>query len=318
MHRLAIFIACLLPLGALAAEAKKTFEVASVKPSAPAAGGDVHDFHPVTGARFGPGTADSTRWVCDNCTLGLLLTEAYNLKRFQIAGPKWLDSERFDIVARVAEGATKDDLRLMQQNLLAERFGLQAHLDKREMQVYDLVVGKNPPKLKEAAPARPGAEGQPSHEFGHGAAGAGGTPARTGAGGFTGHSTGQTFTMTMHGTTRHQAVAEDMRQLADFLATQLDRPVTDSTGLSGKYDFLLAFSGGKEGDSGGAASMLHGGPGGPGGGGGFHAEGQDPDAVSQPPLPKALQDQLGLRLEAKKGMAGILIVDRVERAPSEN
>ena len=312
MHRLAVLIVCLLPLGAPAAEPKKTFEVASVKPSAPSAGGDGHSFHLTTGARFGPGTADSTRWVCDNCTLGLLLTEAYHLKRFQIAGPKWLDSERFDIVARVAEGATQDDLRLMQQNLLDERFGLKAHLEKKEMQVYDLIVGRNPPKLKDAAPAKPGADGPPAHEFGHGGPGAGPAQTRMGAGGFPGHANGQTATITMHGNTRHQAVGEDMQQFADFLAAQLDRPVTDSTGLTGKYDFLLTFSGGKAGDGDGAmAMMMHGGQGG-------HADGPDSDAMSQPPLPKALQDQLGLRLEAKKGMAGILIVDRLERVPSEN
>jgi uncharacterized protein (TIGR03435 family) len=316
MKRLAILVACLLPLGGLAVEPKKTFEVASVKPSAPSVGGDGHNFHMTMGARFGPGTADSTRWACDNCSLGLLLTEAYSLKRFQITGPKWLDSERFDIVARVAEGATKDDLRLMQQNLLAERFGLKVHIEKKEMQVYDLVVGKNPPKLKEAAPAKPGADGAPTHEFGHGGPSAGPTPMRMGAGGWADHSAGRTVTITMHGNTRHQAVGEDMQQFADVLAAQLDRPVTDSTGLTGKYDFLLTFSGGKEGDGVGATAMMHGGPGGPGGGGG-HADGPDSDA-SQPPLPKAIQDQLGLRLEAKKGMADILIVDHLERVPSEN
>jgi uncharacterized protein (TIGR03435 family) len=124
-------------------------------------------------------------------------------------------------------------------------------------------------------------------------------------------------TFTMHGITRHQAVGEDMQQLADLLAAQLDRPVTDSTGLAGKYDFLLTFSGGKPGDGGGAAAMMmHGGPGGPGGGGGH--DGNDSDTMTQPPLPRAIQDQLGLRLEAKKGMADLLIIDHIERAPSGN
>jgi uncharacterized protein (TIGR03435 family) len=100
--------------------------------------------------------------------------------------------------------------------------------------------------------------------------------------------------------------------LADWLAAQLDRPVTDSTGLRGKYDFLLTFSGGKEAENGNMpfSSTMHGGP------GAGHAESVDPDAL--PPLLKAIQDQLGLRLEAKKGMADILIVDHVEKLRSDN
>ena len=78
MKRLAILVVCLLPVGALAVEPKKTFEVASVKPSSPSSGGHDHDFQMAMGARFGPGTADSTRWACDNCSLGLLLPVAGN------------------------------------------------------------------------------------------------------------------------------------------------------------------------------------------------------------------------------------------------
>jgi uncharacterized protein (TIGR03435 family) len=59
---------------------------------------------------------------------------------------------------------------------------------------------------------------------------------------------------------------------------------------------------------------MHGGP----GGGYSHPDGADTDPMSQPPLQKAIQDQLGLRLEAKKGSAGILIVDHLEKSPSEN
>jgi uncharacterized protein (TIGR03435 family) len=98
-----------------------------------------------------------------------------------------------------------------------------------------------------------------------------------------------------------------MRQLADFLAAQLEKPVTDSTGLTGKYDFLLTFSGGKGGDGGAMAMMMHG-----------HVDGSDSDAMSQPLLQRAIQDQLGLRLESKKGMADILIIDYLKKVPSEN
>lgn len=330
MKPLAIVVACFLPLTALAVEQKKSFDVASVKPSTPpGGGGDGHTFRVAGGPRFGPGTPDSTRWACDNCSLGLLLTQAYNLKRFQIAGPAWLDTQRFDITARVPEGATKDDLRLMQQNLLVERFGLKARLEKKEMQVYNLVLGKSPLKLKAAAPAKPGAAGAADAPQTHSAAGHGegrGAGAGGGAGGFAGFSFGstdRTSTITMHGSTKHQAVGEDMQEFADMLASQLDRPVTDSTALTGKYDFTLTFSGGKASTFGGAAAMaFHGpasGPGGPGGTPGLPTnDGLDSDAQSQPPLQKAIQDQLGLRLDGQKGMADILVIDHLEKVPSEN
>jgi uncharacterized protein (TIGR03435 family) len=306
MRRLAIAVASLMPLVAVGADSKRTFEVASVKPSTPVSIGDMHNYRILTGPRFGPGTEDATRWVCDNCSLGMLLASAYDLKRFQINGPKWIDSEKFDIAARVAPGATKEDLRAMQQNLLAERFGLKARLEKKEMQVYDLVVAKNPPKLTESSAAKPA--GAPQSHEGHSGPSAVSTPARTGAmPAFGDRNAGRTFTMNMHGNTRHQAVAESMPELADVLAAQLEKPVTDSTGLTGKYDFMLTFTGGNGPDM----AVLHGGAGGPAAGG----HDAEPEA---PPLQKALQDQLGLRLESKKGAAGVLIVEKIERVPSEN
>jgi uncharacterized protein (TIGR03435 family) len=195
----------------------------------------------------------------------------------------------------------------MEQNLLAERFGLKVHFEKKEMQVYDLVVGKGSPKLKETAGVKPAADGGATREFGHGG------PSETRTADFHFGPGGQTFTITIHGNTRHQAVAEDMRQLSDFLAAQLDRPVTDSTGLTGKYDFLLTFSGGKSPDISPLGAMAHGGAGGPGGG---HAD--SPEVEAPPLLQKAIQDQLGLRLDAKKGIAEILIVDHMERVAGEN
>jgi uncharacterized protein (TIGR03435 family) len=317
-------LAALLTLSALAATAQtKSFDVASIKPAAPpqaVPGGGA--FRMMMGPRFGPGTGDPTRWACDNCTLMLLLTQAYNLKRFQITGPAWLDTDRFDINARVPEGGTKDDLRLMQQNLLAERFGMKAHIEQKEMQVFDLVVGPKGHKLKEstAPPVDPNAV----------AAGLGrGGPMqmKMGPDGFPDLPRDRTMTLSFNGNSKHQAVGEDMKQLTEMLSANLDKPVTDSTGLTGKYDFSLTFSGGtgRGGPGGGMMMAIRTGPGpgGPGGGtgpagGGNPIDGLDPDALTQPPLQKALQDQLGLRLEAKKGMSDMLLIEKIEKVPSEN
>src|SRR5664279_6215744 len=80
----------------------------------------------------------------------MILTNAYGVKNYQVTGPGWLDTERYDITAKVPKGATKDDLKLMLQGLLAERFKLTLHHETKELPMYALVVGKGGPKLKES------------------------------------------------------------------------------------------------------------------------------------------------------------------------
>ena len=120
------------------------FEVASVKPAAPPAGGVIRP-----GPQGGPGSADPARLTYSFSTLRDLLVDAYSVKRSQISGaPNWLDSVRFDIVAKVPEGATKEQAKVMLQNLLAERFKLTLHRETKELPVYALVVAKNGPRLE--------------------------------------------------------------------------------------------------------------------------------------------------------------------------
>jgi uncharacterized protein (TIGR03435 family) len=88
----------------------QTFEVASVKPAAPQASG-------IMRSSGGPGTADPERFTYENVTLQALLLRAYGLKNYQISGPGWLASERFDIRAKVPPGATKEQLNGMLRNL---------------------------------------------------------------------------------------------------------------------------------------------------------------------------------------------------------
>src|SRR5579862_3236003 len=98
------------------ADAKLAFEVASVKPSVLPAGNGVIR----TGQQGGPGSGDPGRVTYSFTTLRDLLVDAYGVKRSQISGaPNWMDSERFDIVAKIPGGATKDQAKVMLQNLLA-------------------------------------------------------------------------------------------------------------------------------------------------------------------------------------------------------
>ena len=139
------------------------FEVASVKPSQPPTGGPFR-----VGTSGGPGSKDPTLWACENFSLSNLITMAYGIAHYQLSGPDWLGASMFDVTARVPEGATRDQFKLMLQNLLAERFKLTVHHESKDLPVYELAIAKGGPKLKEsvedvapkddttdAAPSRP-------------------------------------------------------------------------------------------------------------------------------------------------------------------
>jgi uncharacterized protein (TIGR03435 family) len=123
------------------------FEVASIKPYVPQAGPAMSG----GGKRGGPGTSDPGQVSWDGVSLKSLITTAYAVKVYQVSGPEWLDTQRFSIVAKVPAGTTQEQVRVMWQNLLAQRFRLAMHRETREIAVYEIEVGKNGPKLKESA-----------------------------------------------------------------------------------------------------------------------------------------------------------------------
>src|SRR5260370_37617592 len=84
----------------------------------------------------GPGTGDPTRMSFENMSLTGLMTYAYDLKGFQIVAPGVSNSDLFNIVAKVPPGATKEQVRLMVQSLLIERFKLKLHNEQKEMRAY--------------------------------------------------------------------------------------------------------------------------------------------------------------------------------------
>ena len=96
----------------------QTFEVASVKPSGPQS---------VRGWEGGPGSPDPGRYVWGAATIQDLIVTAYDLQYFQVSSKLAIDRDRYDLIAKVPEGATKEQLRTMLQNLLAERFRLKTH-----------------------------------------------------------------------------------------------------------------------------------------------------------------------------------------------
>jgi uncharacterized protein (TIGR03435 family) len=303
-----------------------TFEVASVKPATPPTP-DGQGRIMMRGPSGGPGTKDPGRISYPFMSLKNLLMIAYDVKNYQIQGPTWLDSERFDITATMPPDTTKEQFHIMLQNLLAERFKLALHKEKKELPMYSLVVAKGAPKMKESvATAPPGGDGEgpgmPPPPLGPPKIGPDGFPvlpsAVTGRPGI--------FMMMMPGRARLTANQQTMQDLADRLTGQLNRPVIDNTGLTAKYDFVLTYAPdpnegpGRGGPGMGGLMVAVGrgpGPGGPGGPGGpdstFIPEGEGPQ-----PLFGALQSQLGLKLEPKKGDVDILVIDRMEKTPTEN
>src|SRR5665213_3252841 len=131
---LKIFVLLLMSLTALSAQ---NFEIASVKRSAPG-----------TASEAIPAQTDPTRINYPGVTLKSVLALAYGVTPEQIAGPKWLGDDRFDIVATLPAGATPQQVPVMLQHLLADRFGVAVHEENRTTTFSALVPAKGGAKLK--------------------------------------------------------------------------------------------------------------------------------------------------------------------------
>jgi uncharacterized protein (TIGR03435 family) len=191
-----------------------SFEAASVKPSPPAGAGR----GPGRVVRGGPGSTDPGLATFTNIDLFSLMTMAYDVKPYQISGPDWLHTARFDITAKIPPGTSRPQYRLMLQDLLVQRFKLALHREKKEMPGYELVVGKNGPKFKESAedPAAVDEGLQPPLAIG--------SPPG------------------YNGPLSVQFSKFSMERLADLVSSSLGQPVTDATGFTGKYDIKLRYT----------------------------------------------------------------------------
>lgn len=151
------------------------------------------------------------------CQLSLkqLIEDAYQLKRFQVAGPDWLDSSLFALQATVPPDTSNEAARLMLQHALAERFGVRAHHEKRIIPIYALVIGKNGVKLKPAD--------DPAHRVRSEIKTPGGTIKAA----------------SFFGGGRFYSMASTLDELAGELNSfgRLDLPVVNMTGLAGEYKF---------------------------------------------------------------------------------
>jgi uncharacterized protein (TIGR03435 family) len=259
------------------------FEVASIK-SHPGIGNLVH-IQPMPGGRL----------VVENFSLRLLMQNAYGIQPFQISGgPDWINSERYDIEAK-ADGSPsgKQMTGPMLQTLLEDRFMLRVHRETKLLPVYELTVAKGGTKLKRSkeggcipfsmdSPVLPAmrVRGEPRATFC----------------GFLGFG--------MEGADRKLEMAGvSMAELATSLSRgELRRMVIDKTGLAGTFDVNLHWS----------IDAVQANP-------GTSGEPAPPptDNPAGPSIFSAIQEQLGLKLESRRGPVEVLVVDHVER-PSAN
>ena len=304
------FLMLILPVLAFGQSSNSpSFEVASIKPAetitpAMVAAGKLHVGMAVDGARVDIGYL----------SLADLIPLAFKLKTYQISGPDWMrGGQRFDILAKLPEGSSKDQVPEMLQSLLAERFQLKFHRETRDLPIYALVVSKDGHKLKESPPdpeVPPGPPPTGAITLGTGDNKIQINP-RPGGATVTSAANG-TMRMSMgpEGQMRAEFSKVTMAQLADTLSRLVDRPVIDKTELKGNFQvaldvsienlMLIARASGMNvpmnpGATPGAASD-------PTGGGSVFTSVQ----------------QLGLKLESQKAPTEFLVVDHLEKMPTEN
>lgn len=259
-------------------DGRLSFEVASIKPSASQG--------MVTRMSGGPGTGDPGRFRATNAELSILVVRAYGIQYAdQLRRPAWMDKIQFDVVANVPPGATAEQFRKMLQNLLLQRFRIQAHHEKRVEAVYELTVAKNGPKLK------PAAEGSGTDDFVPGS-----NFRRTDRDNFPTLPPGRPNSACAHlpegsyCTFRMVTMGMLVQRLS--LPPFGDRPVVDKTGLAGKYDFTLYYS---------AVSNAPPSP-----------------ENNAPGIEHAVEEQLGLKLAPSKAAIDVLVIDKAGKVPTDN
>ena len=312
----------------VSAQQLPTFEVASVKASPPFDAQKILSGQQRVGMRM-----DASRVDIDGMPLPDIINTAFRTKSYQVTAPSWvgtgLNAPRFDIHATLPAGATTDKVPEMLQALLAERFKLTFHRETKEQPIFALNVGKGGSKLVESPPdplpagdAAPAGAAPPPGPA-SGLLGRGGTPAVQISGnpqtGMTikGAATGtMRMSMSPEGTMHLEADKVSMASLAETLTRFLDRPVVDQTGLKGNYKIALDLA--RE-DLMNAVRAV-GVPLPPGALGAAPGATGGAPAASDPSGSSIFRsvEQLGLKLDSRKTPVDQLVIDHLERMPTED
>jgi uncharacterized protein (TIGR03435 family) len=279
----------LLPLAAQAQSPKIEFEVASVRPFSVAPQGN--DSSVTLGLRM-----DGAQVRIGGLTMRDLLAMAYRVKLYQLSGPDWMATERYDINAKLPQGVSPDKLPEMVQSLLADRFGIRLHHEEKEMPVFAMLVGKPPLRLKDSVidPKAP----PPTSVQVTGTGSAAGIAVNLG--------NGSSYTL---GLGKFEAKKVNAAGMAAVLERFTDRPVMDMTQLKGTYDFEFSVTPDDM-----QTLMIR---------AAINAGVQLPPQALRlldnggNPLDSAA-DQLGLKLDSRKMAVDIVVIDQISKTPTEN
>jgi uncharacterized protein (TIGR03435 family) len=271
------------------APAKPQFEVASVRPSQPTGTERVDIGVHVDGAQVRIVTLPMRDYIA----------RAYRMKLYQVTGPDWLTSERYDVNAKLPAGSTPDQIPEMLQSLLEERFQIKLHREKKELPVYALTIGKPPLKIQESAPdpAAPAAPKGTSNVTASGSAA--GVSVDLGNGSYYTFNNG-----------KFEVKKVSMEMLARQLERYVDRPIIDMTDLKRTYDLSFAVT-----TEDYQTMLIH---------AAVNAGMMLPPQVLQlldnssiASLMDGLQ-QLGLKMDARKAPLDVLVIDQLSKTPTEN
>jgi len=294
------------------AQTAPAFEVASIKRAEPLSVNAMFSGQMKIGM-----TVDAAMVRINAMSVAEMMRGAYKVKSFQISGaPEWLNAERFNITAKMPPGATRDQVPEMLQALLADRFKLTFHRSTTEQSVYALVVLKSGVKLKESPPddnAAGASSGAPAAPLAP-------TPTDGGAQvrvGVSSDTSGTINSASVNGNTKMVPRENGMRLeltkmnatgMVELLGRFVDRAIVDDTNLKGRYDLtldvgfedMLALARG----AGMAVPIPRG----------------DSTGASEPGTSSvfAAIQPYGLKLEPRKAPIELLIIDHVEKTPTEN
>jgi uncharacterized protein (TIGR03435 family) len=282
--------ALLIVLGATAAfaqDSRPEFEVATIRPSAASLESGVTAGVRIDGAQF----RSASLTVKDY--LGL----AYRVKVYQISGPDWIGSDRFDISATLPPGAA-NQIPEMMQRLIEERFQIKIHHEKKDSAVYVLEVAKGGIKMQESGPD-PNAEDAKAPFTVTGGGNAQGVSVNLGR--------GSSYTF---GNNKFEGKRLTTTMIAGNLERFMDRPIVDMTDLKGAYDITLDVT-----PEDYRAMLIH----------AAVAAGVSlpPEALrlldgaSLPSLFEAVE-KVGLKLDARKAPLDMIVVDEGRKTPTEN